>query len=323
MTSDARLARARRVLDVELGAVRALRERLGAEFGEAIGILLACRGKVIVTGVGKSGIVCRKIAATFASTGTPAFFLHAGEGSHGDLGTLERRDVLLAVSNSGETEEVLRVLPVARRFGMPLIALAGRPASTLGRAADVTLDVSVPEEACPHGLAPTASTTVTMALGDALAVALLEERGFSAEDFAIYHPAGALGRRLLRVEDLMHARDAMPRVPADAPLDATLVEITSKRLGMTVVTDAAGDLAGIITDGDLRRGLAGASDIRTLRARDLMTPDPKTIAPDAIAGRAVAIMEQHRITSLVVLAPGTRRPDGVIHLHDLLRAGIV
>lgn len=321
--ADARLARAHRVLDVELAAMRTLRDRLGDEVGRALDLLLACRGKVIVTGVGKSGIVCRKMAATFASTGTPAFFLHAGEGSHGDLGTLARDDVLIAVSNSGETEEVLRVLPLARRFGLPLIAMTGRPASTLGRAADVTLDVSVPEEACPHGLAPTASTTVTMALGDALAVALLEERGFTADDFALYHPAGALGRRLLRVEDLMHAGEAMPVVTEDAPLDATLLEITSKRLGVTGVVDAAGDLAGIITDGDLRRGLASAPDVRRLRAADLMTRDPKTIAGDAIAGRAVAVMERHRITSLFVLAPGSRRPAGVIHLHDLLRAGIV
>jgi arabinose-5-phosphate isomerase len=321
--ADVRLARAHRVLDVELVGLRALRDRLDEDFGRAITLLLACRGKVIVTGIGKSGIVCRKIAATFSSTGTPAVFLHAGEGTHGDLGILARDDVLLAVSNSGETEEVLRVLPLARRFGVPLLALTGRPDSTLGRAADVTLDVSVPEEACPHGLAPTASTLVTMALGDALAVALLEERGFTADDFALYHPAGSLGRRLLRVEDLMHAGDALPLVSEDAPLDATLVEITSKRLGVTGVVDGAGDLVGIITDGDLRRGLGAASDIRHLRAADLMTRDPKTIADDAIAGRAVAVMERHRITSLFVLAPGSRRPAGVIHLHDLLRAGIV
>jgi arabinose-5-phosphate isomerase len=313
--ADERLARARRVLDVEVVAVRALGERLGAEFGRAIEVLLACRSKVIVTGVGKSGIVCRKMASTFSSTGTPAVFLHAGEGSHGDLGILTRGDVLVAVSNSGETEEVLRVLPIARRFSVPLIAITGRPDSSLGRAADVTLDVSVPEEACPHNLAPTASTTVTMVLGDALAIALLEERGFTADDFALYHPAGALGRRLLRVEDLMHVEES--------PLDTTLLEITSKRLGVTGVVDGAGDLVGIITDGDLRRGLAADGDVRRLRARDLMTRDPKTIAGDAIAGRAVAVMERHRITSLFVLASGSRRPAGVVHLHDLLRAGIV
>jgi len=319
---DARLARARRVLDVEEAALRALRERLGPEFGRAIETLLACRGKVIVSGVGKSGIVARKMAATFSSTGTPAVFLHAGEGSHGDLGALARGDVLIAISYSGETEEVLRVLPLARRFAVPLVAMTGRAGSSLGRAGDVTLDVSVPEEACPHNLAPTSSTTVTMALGDALAVALLEERGFTADDFALYHPAGSLGRRLLRVGDLMHGGEAMPLVPVNAPLDATLVEMTSKRLGVTGVIDADGVLAGIVTDGDLRRGLAAAVDIRTLRASDLMTRNPKTIAADAIGGKAVAVMEQHRITSLFVLADD-RRPVGVIHLHDLLRAGIV
>jgi arabinose-5-phosphate isomerase len=321
--SDARLDRAHRVLDVELAALRALRTRLAGEFGRAVELLLACRGKVVVSGVGKSGLVCRKMAATFASTGTPALFLHAGEASHGDLGMLVRGDVLIAVSNSGETEEVLHLLPLVRRFGIPLIALTGRNESTLARAADVALDVSVPEEACPFGLAPTASTTVTMALGDALAVALLEERGFSVDDFALLHPAGALGRRLLRVEDLMHAGEQLPLVVESTPLKDTLMEITGKRLGMTGVVDAAGSLVGIVTDGDLRRGLERATDIRALRASDLMTRSPKTIAPDALAAQAVAFMERHLITSLVVLAPGTTRPLGVIHLHDLLRAGIV
>jgi arabinose-5-phosphate isomerase len=321
--SDERLGRARRVLDVEIAALVALRARLGAEFGRAVELLRACRGKVVVSGIGKSGIVCRKMAATFASTGTPAFFLHAGEATHGDLGMLVRGDVLIAVSNSGESEEVLHLMPVVRRFGIPMIAFTGRPDSTLGRAAEVTLDVGVPEEACPLGLAPTASTTVTMALGDALAVALLEERGFSIDDFALLHPAGALGRRLLRVEDLMHAGDQLPLVPESASLNDTLGEITGKRLGVTGVIDDAGDLIGIVTDGDLRRGLARTTDIRVLRAADLMTRSPKTIAPDALAAEGVAFMERHLITSLFVLAPDTRRPLGVIHLHDLLRAGIV
>jgi arabinose-5-phosphate isomerase len=318
---DDRLGRAHRVLDVEIEALRALRAGLGAEFGRAVELLLACRGKVVVSGVGKSGIVCRKMAATFASTGTPAFFLHAGEASHGDLGMLMRGDVLIAVSNSGESEEVLHLLPLVRRFGVPMIAMTGRRDSTLARAADVALDVSVPEEACPLGLAPTASTTATMALGDALAVALLEERGFSVDDFALLHPAGAIGRRLLRVDDLMHHGDQLPLVPEVASLKDTLVEITSKRLGVTGVTDAAGDLVGIVTDGDLRRGLERAADIRVLRAADLMTRNPKTIAGDALAAQAVAFMERHRITSLFVL--DGRCPKGVIHLHDLLRAGIV
>ena len=324
MTSaDERLARGRRVLDVERAALAAIRERLDAAFCRALDLLLACRGKVVVSGIGKSGIVCRKIAATLASTGTPAFFLHAGEGSHGDLGSLERGDVLIAVSNTGESEEVLRLLPVARRLGIPLIALSGAPDSTLAQSADVTLDASVPEEACPLGLAPTASTTATMALGDALAVALFEERGFSAEDFALLHPGGALGRRLRRVEDLMHRGDAVPVVSEDAPLKDTLVEITSKRLGVTGVVNAAGELVGIITDGDLRRGLGRAADIRSLTAGDLMTTAPKTIGSGALAAEAVAVMERHAITSLFILADGSCRPCGVIHLHDLLRAGVV
>ena len=322
MSTD-RLARARRVLDIERAALAALRERLDARFARAIDILLGCRGKVVVTGVGKSGIVCRKIAATLASTGTPAFFLHAGEGSHGDLGTLVRGDVLLAVSNSGETVEVLNLLPAARRLSIPLIAICSKADSTLARSADVVLDVSVPEEACPLGLAPTASTTVMMALGDALAIALLEERGFSAEDFALLHPAGALGRRLMRVEDLMHRGSAVPLVPQQAPLKETLLEITSKRLGVTGVVNGEGALVGIITDGDLRRGLERAADVRTLTARDLMTTAPKTIAATALAAEAVATMERHAITSLFILADGSRRPTGVIHLHDLLRAGVV
>jgi arabinose-5-phosphate isomerase len=321
--SGERLARGRRVLDVELAGLRALRDRLDASFARALELLLACRGRVIVTGVGKSGIVCHKIAATLASTGTPAFFLHAGEGSHGDVGTLVRGDVVLAVSNSGENVEVLNLLPVARRLDIPLIAMCGSPESTLARSADVVLDASVPEEACPLGLAPTASTTVAMALGDALAIALLEERGFSTEDFALLHPAGALGRRLLRVEDVMHRGDEIPVVREDAPLKDTLVEMTSKRLGVTGVVNAAGDLVGVITDGDLRRAFEQSTDVRQLSARDLMTKRPKTIAASALAFEAVAMMERYPITSLFILADGSRRPLGVIHLHDLLRAGVV
>jgi len=321
--SAERLARARRVLDVEAAGLVAVRARLDQRFVRAVEILLACRGKVVVTGVGKSGIVCRKIAATLASTGTPAFFLHAGEGGHGDLGALERGDVLIAISYTGETTEVLSILPAARRLSLPLIAVSGSPGSTLGCAADVVLDVSVPEEACPHNLAPTASTTATMAMGDALAIAVLEERGFSAEDFALLHPAGALGRRLLRVEDIMHRDAAMPLVPAAAVLRDTLVEITQKRLGIAGVLDSAGNLIGVITDGDLRRGLERGGDLRTLTARELMTTAPKTIRGSALAAEAVALMERHAITSLFILADGSARPAGVIHLHDLLRAGVV
>ena len=329
--TETRLARARRVLDVEARALAAVRDRLDESFTKALDLLLACRGKVVVTGIGKSGIVCRKIAATLASTGTPAFFLHAGEGSHGDLGSLERGDVLIGVSNTGETEEMLRLLPVARRLSIPLIAISGDRDSTLARSADVALDVSVAEEACPLGLAPTASTTATMALGDALAVALFEERGFSAEDFALLHPGGALGRRLRRVEDLMHRGAEVPLVTETASLKDTLVEMTSKRLGLTGIVDAAGDLVGAVTDGDLRRCLEQAEDIRALTARDLMSryrrpglpAAPMTIAGGALAAEAVAVMERHAITSIFILADGSRRPVGVIHLHDLLRSGVV
>jgi len=330
--TEERLARARRVLDIETAGLTALRDRLDAAFARAVDILLACRGKVVVTGVGKSGIVCRKIAATFSSTGTPAFFLHAGEGGHGDLGTLVRGDVLLAVSKDGESAEVLSLLPVARRLSTPLIAICGNPGSTLARSADVVLDVSVPEEACPLGLAPTASTTAMMALGDALAITLLEERGFSMEDFALLHPGGTLGRRLLRVEELMHRGADVPLVSEHAPFKDTLLEMTSKRLGVTGVVDAAGELVGVITDGGLRRGLERAADLRALTARDLMALGrrdpagdnaPKTIAGGALAAEAVATMERLEITSLFVLADGTRKPAGVIHLHDLLRAGVV
>ncbi len=322
MTST-RQERARRVLDVELAGLAAVRARLGDAVDRALDLLLACRGKVVVTGVGKSGLVGRKIAATFASTGTPALFLHASEGGHGDLGVLARGDVLVAASYSGETRELLHLLPLAQRLGVPLVVLTGAPGSSLGRAADVALDVSVPEEACPLGLAPTASTTATMAVGDALAVALFEERGFTAEDFALLHPGGALGRRLLRVEDLMHRDDALPRIPPEASLKDTIAEISGKRLGMTTVVDGGGSLLGVITDGDLRRGLERAPDIRTLVAADLMTRTPKTIERSALAAQAVAVMERYPITSLIVLEDGTRRPVGVIHLHDVLRAGVV
>ena len=317
-----RLHRARLVLDIEAAALGALRDRLDASFARALDLLVACRGKVVVTGIGKAGIVGRKITATLASTGTTAVFLHAAEGSHGDAGTLARGDVVLALSYSGETE-VLTLLPVVRRFEIPLVAITGNPASSLGRAADVVLDVSVVEEGCPLGLAPMASTTTMMALGDALAAAVLEERGFSAEDFALLHPGGALGRKLVRVEDLMHRGDELPAVTDDASLKDVLVEMTTKRLGVTAVVDAAGMLAGIVTDGDLRRGLEHAADIRTLSARGLMTRAPKTIGAEALGGQALAFMERHKITALVVIDEASRKPVGVIHLHDLLRAGIV
>ena len=310
------------MLELEGRALDALRARLDDGFEQAIEILLACRGKVVVAGIGKAGLVGRKLAATLASTGTSAVFLHAAEASHGDAGTVARGDVLVALSYSGETE-VLGLLPVVRRFGVPIVAITGNADSALGRGADVVLDVGVADEGCPLGLAPMASTTAMMALGDALAAVLLEERGFTEADFALLHPGGALGRRLVRVEDLMRRGDAMPRVGVDAPLASVLAEMTAKRLGMTVVLDAAGEVAGIVTDGDLRRALGRTPDVGALTARELMTRTPKTIAPSALGAQAWAVMEQHQITSLLVLAEGARTPAGVVHLHDILRAGVV
>jgi arabinose-5-phosphate isomerase len=317
------IRRARRVLTIEARAVAALASRLDAHFDRAIAVLAACAGKVVVTGMGKSGHICRKIAATLTSTGTPALFLHAAEAAHGDAGVFMKGDTVLALSSSGETDEIVRLLPLIKRMNLPLIALTGDTASTLGRAADVTLDVSVAEEACPLNLAPTASTTAALALGDALAVVLLERKGFAAEDFAVLHPGGALGRRLLKVEDLMHHGHDVPLVTLTTPFDDTLLEITGKRLGVTGVVDDGGELAGIITDGDLRRALAKIGDIRRTHAADLMTRNPKTIAAAVLAEQAVAVMERHSITSLFVMRDTTRRPVGIIHLHDLLKAGVV
>ena len=284
-------------------------------------VLVACEGKVVVSGLGKSGLVCRKIASTLASTGTPALFLHAAEGLHGDIGMLTRGDVLLAVSNSGSTE-VIAMLAPARRLGLPVVAMTGDRGSQLGRAADVVLDVSVAEEACPLGLAPTASTTATLALGDALAIALLERRGFSAEDFGTLHPGGALGRRLRRVDELMHTGAELPLVSGSATMADVLREVSAKRLGLTGVLGADGTLAGIITDGDLRRAVQRHGDVLRFAASELMTRAPKTVPAGALAESALALMEQHAITALFIVdADG--RPAGVLHLHDLLRAAVV
>jgi len=314
-------ALARRVLDVEIAGLQAVRGALDGRFERAVEIMAACKGKVVVTGMGKSGLVCRKIAATLASTGTQSSFLHAGEAVHGDFGVVDRHDVVLALSYSGETEEIVRLLPLVQRHGIPLIAITGKVDSTLGKAADVALDAGVPEEACPLGLAPTASTTAALALGDALAVALLERKGFTREDFAALHPAGSLGRRLLTVQEVMHTGDAIPLVRGDTPLPGVVSEISGKRLGVTGVLDGRGRFAGVITDGDLRRGLGRGADLNRLRAADLMTRNPKTIDGKALAARALAEMERYSITSLFVL-DGRRRPLGVIHMHDLLKAGI-
>ena len=318
------LKQARDVLDKEARGISSLIDRLDENFVRAVDFLHHCKGKVVVTGLGKSGLICRKIAATLSSTGTPALFLHAGDGMHGDLGMIMKRDVVLAVSNSGETDEILKILPIIKRLDLKLITITGHPNSSLSRAGDAILNTAVKEEACPLGLSPTVSTTAAMAMGDALAVVLLETRGFQEEDFALRHPGGALGRKLLlRVEDLMHRDAELPVVTEKTPMDKTLLEITSKRLGVTGVVDIRGDLVGIITDGDLRRGLENKREIFSHKAKDLMSGNPKTIPADALAARAVAIMEKLSITSLFILHEGGRRPLGIVHLHDLLKAGIV
>ncbi len=320
------LRKAREVLDIEIRGIAAVRDRVGEAFLRAVGLLHDCTGKVIVTGVGKSGLVCHKMAATLASTGTPAFFLHAAEASHGDLGMIMRDDIVLAVSNSGESEEVLRMLPLIKRWGLKLIAMTGNAQSSLAHSGDVVLDVGVPEEACPLGLSPTASTTAALAMGDALAVALLERREFKEEDFLLRHPGGALGRRLLlRARDLMHSGDDIPLVFNDTPLRDILLEITSKRLGVTGVLNREQALVGVITDGDLRRCLAQSdgSDMLERRASEIMTLNPKTIAADALAAEGVALMERFSITSLFIEAQDSARPQGILHLHDLLKAGLL
>jgi arabinose-5-phosphate isomerase len=323
--SDAGLsASGRRVLEIETRALVALAQRLDGEFSAACRLLLACTGRVVCTGMGKSGHVARKIAATLSSTGTPAFYMHPGEAAHGDLGMVTDADVVLALSYSGESDEILLLLPAIRRQGNRLVAMTGRAQSSLAREADVHLDVGVPEEACPLDLAPTASTTAALAMGDALAVALLEARGFTADDFARSHPAGALGRRLLlHITDVMHAGNEVPRVPADASLSEALVEMSRKRLGMTAVVDGDGGLLGLYTDGDLRRTLDDATvDLRGTRIGDVMTRNPRTIGADALAVEAAQLMEAHKINALVVL-DGTGRVVGALNIHDLLRARVV
>lgn len=323
MTSRNLTDRAARVLAVEAEGIHGLRRKLDANFERAVGILRATQGKVVVTGMGKSGIIGRKIAATLASTGTPAFFLHPGEGIHGDVGMVHRSDAVVILSNSGETEEVICLLPVFKRLGLPLIVLTGDPASTLARHADAVLDVGVREEACPLGLAPTASTTAALAMGDALAVVLFEEKDFSAEDFALLHPGGALGRKLLTVADLMHTGEEIPLVGEGALLKDALFTISAKRLGMTGVVDGTGRLAGIITDGDVRRAMARGTDIFSATASQVMTVNPKRIAPIELAAAALQKMEAHAITSLLVCdAADPQRLVGIVHIHDLLKAGV-
>jgi len=318
------LEEAKRVIRVEAEALLALADSLNGEFAKAVDMIISSQGRVVVTGMGKSGIICQKIASTLSSTGTPSFFLHPAEGIHGDLGMIMKGDVVIAVSNSGETEEVIRILPVIKRIGAKLISMSGNGASTLAKVADVFLEIAIKEEACPLGLAPTASTTATLAMGDALAVALLVTRGFKAEDFALFHPGGALGKKLiLRVDDLMHAGDAVPLVSEKVLMREALFVITSRGLGIVGVVDSHGSLLGVITDGDLRRALEKGSDILNATAGDLMSRNPKKIAAGDLAAKALQRMEEHSITSLFVFTDtSTDQPVGIIHLHDLLKAGL-
>ena len=323
--TDAALADSgRRAFEIERDGLAAVAARIDGQFSTACRMLLACDGRVVCIGMGKSGHIARKIAATFASTGTPAFYVHPGEAGHGDLGMITDRDVVLALSYSGESDEILTLLPVFKRQGNLLIAMTGRLLSTMAREADVHLDVSVPAEACPLALAPTASTTASLAMGDALAVALLEARGFTSEDFARSPPAGALGRRLLlHIADVMHAGDDIPRVGADATLGDALLEMSRKRLGMTAVVDGDDRLLGLYTDGDLRRSLADPStDVRGTRIDQLMTRTPVTIDADALAVEAAQLMETHKINALLVI-DDDRRVVGALNIHDLLRARVV
>jgi arabinose-5-phosphate isomerase len=312
----------RQALTVEIDGLRAQLPRLGQDFARACRICLNCRGRVVVTGMGKSGHIGGKIAATLASTGTPSFFVHPGEASHGDVGMITRDDVVLALSNSGETAEILTILPVIKRLGVALIAFTGNADSALGRIATVHLDIRVPAEACPLNLAPTASTTAALAVGDALAVALLKARGFTEEDFARSHPAGALGRRLLYVRDVMRSGKDVPRVRADATLAQGLMEVTSKRLGMTAIVDDAMHVLGVFTDGDLRRALDASADLRTTRMDQVMSRHAKTVRPTTLAAEAVHLMETHRITSLIVV-DADQKIVGALNVHDLMRAGVV
>jgi len=314
---------AQRAIQIEHDAIARLLERIDASFVKACDIILACTGRVVVTGMGKSGHIGSKIAATLASTGTPSFFVHPGEASHGDLGMITSQDVVLAISNSGNTAEVITILPLIKRMGAPLISLTGVPQSVLAREADVNLDVSVETEACPLGLAPTSSTTATLVMGDALAVALLEARGFSAEDFAFSHPGGTLGRRLLlKVSDVMHSGERIPAVTEGTLLREALLEMSRKGLGMTTVVDNQGMLKGLFTDGDLRRALDKDLDVRSAGVNEVMTRNCRTVHQDMLAAEALNIMEEHKINGLVV-TDSNNRVVGALNMHDLLRAGVV
>ena len=314
---------ARKVLEVEAQAILGLVPRVGESYDRAVDLLLACTGRVVVTGMGKSGLIAQKISATLSSTGTPSLFLHPAEATHGDLGRIVKGDVLLAVSYSGETEEILALVPWMRRLVSPLIAMTGNPRSSLAAAADVHLDVSISQEACPFGLAPTASTTAALAMGDALAMGLLERRGFTIEDFAVLHPGGRLGKKLLRVEDVMHAGEQAPRVGPETAMKDVLFEMTKKRLGMTTVVDAEGRLVGMISDGDLRRQMERHGyTLLDRTAAQCMTPGPLTVRPRELATSALALMEERKVTSLPVVDEAGR-VEGVVHLHDLWKTEMI
>lgn len=316
-------ASALRTIRIEHDAIGALRARINPDFVRACQLMLACEGRIVVSGMGKSGHIARKIAATLSSTGSPAMFVHPAEASHGDLGMITDKDVVLALSNSGTTEELLTILPLIKRKGVPLVSMTGNADSVLARSADVHIDASVTEEACPLGQAPTASTTVALVLGDALAMALLEAKGFTQEDFAFSHPGGRLGRRLLlKVHDIMHRGDSVPRVSTDTLMKDALYEISSKGLGMTTVVNADGSLAGVFTDGDLRRALDAGRNIMDTRIQDVMSAKSKTVKADALATEAARLMEEHRVYTLVVL-DAHNQLSGVIRMHDLLQANVI
>ncbi|MCF7821304.1 MAG: KpsF/GutQ family sugar-phosphate isomerase [Mariprofundaceae bacterium] len=316
---EAWLDKARKVLNIEIEALSLQRDSLGDEFTEAVATVLELQGRLVVVGMGKSGIIARKIAATFASTGTPAFFVHAAEAQHGDLGMITRHDAVLALSHSGETDEVCGLLPTIKRLGATLIAITGKPDSTLGRYADIVLEVPVTQEACPMNLAPTASTTAALALGDALAVVVLKQRGFREEDFARVHPAGSLGRKLMRVADVMHTGDELPLVPLTASLRDAIVSMSRHRFGITGICED-GHLVGCLSDGDLRRVMESGHVDLEASVSTLMHPSPRTIEPDHLASEAVRMMEEHKVTVLFI-TDGSSAPTGLVHMHDLLKAG--
>lgn len=324
MSDSARIKRlATAVIEIESQAVKALADRIGDDFVRACHFMLECKGRIVVTGMGKSGHIGSKIAATLASTGTPAFFVHPGEASHGDLGMITPQDVVIVLSNSGETSELLTIVPIIKRQGVPLIAMTGNPRSSLASHASIHIDISVEQEACPLGLAPTSSTTATLVMGDALAVALLESRGFTAEDFARSHPAGSLGRRLLlHIDEIMHSGEAVPNVPTDALLSEALVEMSKKGLGMTAITDREQQVVGIFTDGDLRRALDREADFHSTGIREVMTSPCTTITPHTLAAEALQVMEQRMINGLLVVDESGRLV-GALNMHDLLRAGVM